>query len=378
MSEHLSAQDIHSTSEAVSSESAREEIAKAKKVAGRSAAKARGRARKRADGVAEPVAPELEAPDAGEDPAATVDEGEPPMSDDELVEVLPGVKPAHRRKVKEIVDRFFALGRKSTETAFEIGAMFLEVKGYMPDRLWRKWITRKCEMTVRSAENYMSLPAKLSRYKQQAIEHRVPSAALYVMANAEVAVIEELMGRYERGPRPTVAEVKAFVNGSAPIGEEAAPDPADVGGLTGLRALGMAKVKTGSKVFADRISGIIEAIEPALEPHWRGKRVGKSGLAKAIQYEARRARSELQSVATFVEPFDGGPIWNVHPVPFPVDSGWRKVSDILYKLGGVESWPAADEVGTWLVEEVIPMLEWAIGRKPKADAKPDASASTEA
>ncbi|QKV18982.1 hypothetical protein [Oricola thermophila] len=368
--------EIESASGALSSETAREEIVKAKKAAGRSAARKRGSARKGADGPAERVAVDS-ALSAGEGQAASVDGGEPPMSDDELVEALPGVSPADRRKVEKIVERYHAFGRKTTEAAYEIGAMLHEVKGYMPnDALWRKWVKRKCEMTPRSAENYISLPTKLSDYRERAIENRVPPAALYAMANAEAEVIEDLMGRYERGQRPTVSEVKAFVNGSASTSEEAAPDPADVGGLTGLKALGMAKVRTGAKVFADRISGILDAIEPALEPHWRGKRVGKSALAKAVQYEARRARSELQSVAVFVEPNEHGPQWLVHPVIFPSDSGWRNVADTLYRLGGVESWPAADKLGSWLVDDVIPTLEWAIGRKPKAGDAAETEAQT--
>jgi hypothetical protein len=161
------------------------------------------------------------------------------------------------------------------------------------------------------------------------IASAVPSTICYTISNAEPAVIEEVVGRYENGPRPTLADVRAIANGSASAEPEAAIDPADVGGLAGMRALGIGKVKTGTKVFGDRVAGILEAIEPALEPHKRGKRVGKSGLAKAIQYEARRARSELQNVAVFVEPYDTGPLWNVHPVPFPLDSGWRNVSSVL-------------------------------------------------
>ncbi len=339
-----------------------------------------------------PVLPQQVGADASEPASAgevIAKEGESGEPENGEVDPVASLSPEQRARIEKAEKRLRAIARKSTDEAFETGIELAEIRScYGEDEGgWKAWVKLRGEMNMRTAGNYISLPTKLGAYRKRAVANRVPSAALYAIANADPEVIEEVMARYESGSRPTVSEVKAIANGSAPARQEEAADPADVGGLAGLRALGVDKVKVGTKVFGDRIGGILNAIEPALEPHWRGKRVSKSALAKAVQFEARRARTELESVAVFVEPNDHGPSWNVHPVLFPAGSGWRKVSETLYRLGGIETWPAADKVGSWLADEVIPTLEWATGRKskshepdeetePTAEVKPAARAKT--
>ncbi|MAS03317.1 MAG: hypothetical protein CL534_01215 [Ahrensia sp.] len=326
-------------------------------------------AREAAEGKipARPAA-EAEASRSARGGKAKPEKGKKPAQAEGKPDALAGLTAEQRTTVVEAEERMQAIGRRTTGAAFELGDTLLVIKGcYADEADWKAWVKERGGMDMRTADNYLGLPTKLGSFRKRLVASAVPSTVCYAISNADPAVIEEVVGRYENGPRPTLADVRAIANGSASAEPEAAIDPADVGGLAGMRALGTSKVKVGTKVFGDRIAGILAEIEPALEPHWRGKRVGKSGLAKAIQYEARRARSELQNVAVFVEPYDTGPHWNVHPVPFPDGSGWRKVSEVLYALGGVESWPAADKVGSWFVDEVIPTLEWSIGRKPKAD-----------
>lgn len=290
---------------------------------------------------------------------------------------LAPLTPERRLVVEKAEEEIHALGRRSTAACFTLGEVLLTVRGCYEDAAdWKAWVNERGHMDMRTAENYIGLPTKLGAYRKRLEASAAPLTVCNCVANADPAAIEQVLERFEQGPRPTLGEVRAIVNGSASAEPETEIDPANVGGLAGMRALGVAKVKEGAKVFAERIAGILAEIEPALEPYRRGKRVAKAALGKAIEGEARRARSELHNVAMFVAPWDTGPAWNVHPVSFPAGTRWRGVDDILYKLGGVADWPAAGELGSWLANDVVQTLEWAIGRKPKAEIVADADVET--
>ncbi|MDX8470153.1 hypothetical protein RFM26_31220 [Mesorhizobium sp. VK23B] len=95
------------------------------------------------------------------------------------------------------------------------------------------------------------------------------------------------------------------------------------------------------------------------------KNVVKGALVAKLEHPARRGRSELENRALFVEPNSrSSETWRVHPAIFPNGSRWEAVSRVLFKLGGREDWPEANELGPWLVKDVVPALEFAIGAKP--------------
>lgn len=144
----------------------------------------------------------------------------------------------------------------------------------------------------------------------------------------------------------------------------ARPDPADVAGADGLKALAREKSRKAIPVLIGRLQTMLSDTREALEPHFAGKKVAKGALVKKLEHPARRARAELQSLAVFVEPYSEGDTWRVYPVEFSGGSSWADVSNVLYKLGGREDWPDADELGTWLASEVLPALEFAVGTKP--------------
>lgn len=144
----------------------------------------------------------------------------------------------------------------------------------------------------------------------------------------------------------------------------AKPDSADVAGADGLKVLAREKSRKAIPVPMSRLQAMLSDTREALEPYFAGKKVARGALVKKLEHPARRARAELQSLAVFVEPYSEGDTWRVYPVQFPSGSRWADVSSILYKLGGHEDWPDADELGTWLASEVLPALEFAVGTKP--------------
>ncbi|WP_292634538.1 hypothetical protein [Mesorhizobium sp.] len=152
----------------------------------------------------------------------------------------------------------------------------------------------------------------------------------------------------------------------------ARPDPADIAGADGLRALARAKVQNGMPILVERLKGMLGDIQAALQPHFEGKNVAKGALVAKLEHPARRARSELENLALFVEPNSrSSETWRVHPAIFPNGSRWEKVSLILYQLGGREGWPDANDLGAWLVADVVPAIEFAVGAKPSKGISPE-------
>ena len=189
----------------------------------------------------------------------------------------------------------------------------------------------------------------------------VAPSILFKLISAAPDQIEEVIGSFESGHRLKVREVAMLVadKGQEPEGSEL--EPGNLGGAAGLRALALAKTKLGITEVAKRLKWIVATIEEALKPMEAGKRVSKEKLIDQVVLPIRRARGELLNLAVFVAPYETGSEGNVFPMQFPSESAWSKVSYLLYRLGGREDWPAADELGPWLRDEVVPVLRWAAG-----------------
>lgn len=96
----------------------------------------------------------------------------------------------------------------------------------------------------------------------------------------------------------------------------------------------------------------------------------KGKLADKIERLARLARFQLENVVLFVElnPNNSGAS---QVVRFPNASKWRGVEELLWVLGGRDSWPR-EELATWLSADVLPLLTWSIdsGKGPRNNPQP--------
>lgn len=137
-----------------------------------------------------------------------------------------------------------------------------------------------------------------------------------------------------------------------------ASDLPNAGGIAGLRANAQAKLKLGISEFARNVAEIMGCIETALAPALEGKRVLKGQLADKIERLARLTRFQLENVVLFVElnPNNSAATQVLH---FPEGSKWRGMEELLWVLGGRDSWPR-DELATWLSADVLPLLAWSI------------------
>ena len=89
---------------------------------------------------------------------------------------------------------------------------------------------------------------------------------------------------------------------------------------------------------------------------WRAR----GGVARL----ARRELVELTQCVRVSEHWDGGSGGFEHEnLP---QGGWDDFEQLLYKLGGIDSWPEAGELVGWLTTKVVPRLRWALeGAIPK-------------
>src|SRR5690606_6056437 len=110
---------------------------------------------------------------------------------------------------------------------------------------------------------------------------------------------EEVLRLFEAGERPSVARIKAVLAGLDEGAE--CEDAEEAGGVRGLEQLHAAK-RFRLRDLAERLEGILGAVEGALAPAADGGRVLKGALAEAIVIPARHARLELLNLCAFLVP----------------------------------------------------------------------------
>ncbi|TRC89696.1 hypothetical protein FJV80_07850 [Mesorhizobium sp. WSM4310] len=271
-----------------------------------------------------------------------------------------GIPKAAIPSFEEAREMFASLGRKRTEEVFVCGEMLAKARGKAPSQeAFERWSKQACRLTRRGAGNYIAVHNNLRAHRKILVGCSVPAASMYVLATAKDETLASVVADLKAGKRPTVREIKALVSGGVSAAQQ---DPADIPGVDGLKALARAKVQSGVPILVERLRGMLSDIEGALMPHFEGKNVAKGALIAKLEHPARRARSELQSLAVFVEPnSESNSQWIVHPGRFPHRSQWGKVSLVLFQLGGREDWPDAKDMGAWLVKDVVPAIEFAVG-----------------
>lgn len=178
--------------------------------------------------------------------------------------------------------------------------------------------------------------------------------------------LPQVLAAYEAGQRLTVKQVAAIIRGGK---EEPAPDLPNAGGIAGLKANALAKSKARISEFARNVAEIISHIETGLIPAMEGKRVLKGQLADKIKRLARLARFQLENVALFVELNPNNAAVS-QVIRFPEGSKWKEVAELLWVLGGRDSWPR-EYLTTWLSAIALPLLAWSINSGKGAKKNPE-------
>lgn len=265
-----------------------------------------------------------------------------------------GLDPDKLAIVKTCEAELAKLGRRTTEETFEFGEQLAIAAELIPERTFGKWAVTASGYTRQHVSRLIDIATILKDHKARLVQARVPATVMGKLS-ASPEHLSQVLSEFEAGRRLTGKQVDAIIGGAKKV---AASDLPNAGGIAGLRANAQAKLKIGVSEFVGNVAGIMGYIETALIPTREGKRVLKGQLADRIERLARLTRFQLENIALFIELHSGNSAAS-QIVRFPEGSKWRRVEELLWVLGGRDSWPR-EELGAWLSVEVLPLLAWSI------------------
>ncbi|MGN6141965.1 MAG: hypothetical protein ACTHOP_00075 [Mesorhizobium sp.] len=264
------------------------------------------------------------------------------------------LQPDELALVMKFGDRLVKSGRRTTEETFNDGEDFAIAVELIPKGTFGKWLASVSNFTRQHVHSFIRIATVLKDHKARLVQARVPATIMGKLA-ASPKHLPQVLAEFEAGRRLTGTQVAAIISGE---NDTTAPDLPNAGGIAGLRANEQAKLKFGMAEFVHNVAEIIGHVETAILPAKEGKRVLKGQLADKIEHLARLTRFQLENLTHFVELNPGNSAAS-QVIHFPEGSKWRRVTELLWVLGGRGSWPR-DELATWLSVEVLPLLAWSI------------------
>lgn len=256
-----------------------------------------------------------------------------------------------------------ALGRRSTQQAYDLGVLLEKTSELVEPGTFEKWVSQRCDISSKTARNYRAVARNLEAYRVRAIELAISPTVLFHLASAPEEKIEAALAHAEEHDGIRVSEVKALLSdGSEETAKAVASDKlADVGGLSGLRALIDVKTKSGVAAFVESASALVAEVSKILESKPEGKRLQKTLLIPVLEPLARAAKRSLGNIMLLDAPGDID-VRKVSERELPGASHWFRVFQTLDHLGNREAWPEVKRLEAWLQQEVLPLLDWATSR----------------
>ncbi|WP_312367740.1 hypothetical protein [Ensifer sp.] len=286
-----------------------------------------------------------------------------------IAETKPGptLSRAQEGELKWLRDAFQSLGRRTTTQAYEIGGYLVRAKSILPEKALGAWIKVVCKFTPKAGRNYMAVHTNLMDYKERLEAAAVAPTVLFVLAYAEQPDVERVISAIEAGEELTVAQVKAMV-GAVPTKKAKNEAVLDVGGMAGLRKIAEIKVEEDSVKFLQLTTGILKRVEKAMEPLAQNRAVFKGPLQELIIDDCKHAHDLINSIAAPLQPAMVASV-NWRPARLTEGTTWRKVQELLSKMGGAHGWPGREDFVPWLQAEVIPLLRFVVhGEALQGDA----------
>lgn len=289
-----------------------------------------------------------------------------------------GLDEEQARVVEQLRLESLELGRKSTDSVFEWGRLAAGLHEIANDQVHFGKLTKDVfGLSRRGAENYAAVYRHLQPFRERIVRAGIVASSLYDLASAEPKQIEEVLAAREAGRKLTGAQIKEMLGKT----KAASTSPED-GGPAGLRARIAEKTATALPELMANAFALLEMVLASLEPHRRGKTVVVSEIQRPLIHPARMVQQQLEWLTWVAVPAPKGfHPHAIHHRPIVKGDRWDELHATLYKLGSVEQWPRAAEVGAWLNDSVVPQLAWLLGdRADKAFAaveKFDAAAAAE-
>ncbi len=256
-----------------------------------------------------------------------------------------------------------ALGRRSTQQGYDLGALLEKTSELVEPGTFEKWVSQRCDISSKTARNYRAVARNLEAYRERATALAISPTVLFHLASAPEEKVEAALAHAEEHGGIRVSEVKALLSDES---EEAAKavtsvELADVGGLSGLRALIDVKTKSGVAAFVESAAALVAEVSKILESKPEGKRLQKTLLIPVLEPLARAAKRNLGNILLLDVPGDID-VRKISERELSGASHWYKVFEMLDHLGNRESWPGVKGLEAWLLQEVLPLLDWATSR----------------
>jgi len=265
--------------------------------------------------------------------------------------------------VEQLRLEFGELGRRSTDHVFECGRVMDAVHRIAPDqKSFGKLVKDAFGMSRTGAENLARVHRNLMGYRQRLVRIGLPASSLYVLATAEPDKVEEIVASVESGERPSVKAIKALL-----ATDDTKPGiTADDGGPAGLKARIAEKTSVGVEEVMNDAEALFTKVLILIEEHRQGKRLVVKVIRPSLIHPTRLLRERLKWLTYLAVPApEGFGEGAIHHHPPSESQKWRGLLAMLEDLGGYESWPSANDVGSWLAETVAPQLEWLLGERAK-------------
>lgn len=278
-------------------------------------------------------------------------------------EVAPETESALRLAAEKII----ALSKTSGAYAFDLGCTFAEVKSLVPEKAFGKWLRTFSDYTVRSAWNYIAI-------HEQLLSHAVMPTVMFELAKGEPPQIEAVIARLADGERIRVRDVREMLGKTPKAKGEAATF--DTAGVAGLRKVAAAKTDTDIAQFQELLSIVLKEVVIGLEPLANNKRVLKEELQKKVVLHCRHAHDLLNSAAAPLVP-DATSNLNWRSAKLPDGTVWRRVQDLLHRMGGADDWAKGRAFVPWLQDEVVPLLRFVVRGEAIPDVEADPIAASD-
>jgi hypothetical protein len=268
------------------------------------------------------------------------------------------ISPEQQGELKVLGEGIRSLGRRSSQEAMELGGYLSRAKSILPERQLGAWVKAICNFTPKTARNYIAVYEHLSAYEDRIVEAAIAPTTLFVLAYADQQDVEHVLSAFEAGEQLTVAQVKSMVG--VATAKKAAPtdDALNAAGHAGLRRVAQLKIEQDAGRLIGLTTAILARVEKALKPLAEKKAVVKKTLQESVMLDCRHAHDLLNSVGAPLQP-DVTAYMNWRAAKLPEGTVWRKVQDLLRRMGGAD-WPERAEFVPWLQDEVVPLLRFVV------------------
>lgn len=223
-----------------------------------------------------------------------------------------------------------------------------------------RWADTCLGVSRRHANNYGRVYKDLGHLAERFIAARVTPSVIYKLPGAPIEKVEAVLSEFEAGRRLKVKEAEVFVRQE---GEEIASEGVEVElpGADGIRKMSAQKVKDTVPRIIEGHQILLAACFGALDDYHRGVRVKKGELERKVSHLAWVVREMLENLSFSISPRSDRKPWAMNLAKPEPEMSWAHVDKQLALLSDGVEWP--DAIGPWLIDEVIPALEWGLGPK---------------